>query len=264
MSNSTIAQQVSRRWRRILDLDDSATDGDFFELGGTSLMALQLLAGIEEDLGLTAPLMSFAVDASLAGLINALEYSRQQAHPQLVPMQALGEQTPLFFIHAEFGHVLFAQSLADALAPDQPMFGIQSRGLDGREEPITSAREMAAHYISLIKLVQPWGPYRIGGFCLGALLALEITNQLEEVGEEVAVLAVFSTDASWMNTSSPSDQVSYHLREMGAMSFSGKWRYLWFRAKFRLTRYRSAAIYHLRGLYARLGQPFPARLRCDG
>jgi thioesterase domain-containing protein len=96
---------------------------------------------------------------------------------------------------------------------------------------------------------------------MGALLALEIANQLQDAGEEVSHLVIFNTDASWMNVSGLGDQLEYHLREMGETGVAGGLRYIWWRTRFRLYRAYSTAIWRLRRLYAWAGKSFPARLR---
>lgn len=256
-----IEADVTRRWLRILELDDEPPTDDFFDLGGTSLKALQLLTEIEDNLNLSVPLMTFALQPTLRGLLNVLQVSAKPDSTSLVPMQTRGDRLPFFFVHAEFGHVFFARKLAEALGPDQPMYGIQSRGLDGREEPLTTLQGMAAHYLRVMRSVQARGPYRLGGYCMGALLALEMANQLQEGGEEVSHLAIFSTDASWMNVAGFGDQLKYHLREMGETGIGGALRYIWWRAVSRLYRVYSSAIRLLPPLYAKCGKALPARLR---
>ena len=261
LTPDAITANVTLRWKRVLGFDEEPHSDDFFELGGTSLKALQLLSEIENDLGLSVPLMVFALQPTLQGLLSALNGSARSDSTSLVPMQLLGDRLPFFFIHAEFGHVLFAQKMAVALGPDQPMYGLQSRGLDGRSEPLTTMQEMAAYYVSAMKSIQPEGPYRLGGYCMGALLALEMTNQLQGAGEEVSHLAVFSTDASWMNVAGFNTQLDYHLREMGNTGIGGVSRYIWWRILFRLHRGYSRAVRILHRVYAWRGKALPARLR---
>ncbi len=278
LTPQALETEIDRRWRQILELDGDG-DGnllseDFFDLGGSSLQALQLLTGIEDELGFAVPLMAFALHPTKAGLLEALRPAEPQISvpgqvpaasvcpaTSLVPMKPDGSRKPFFFIHAEFGHTLFAQGLARALDSEQPMYGLQSRGLDGSEEPFTKLPHMASYYIDLIKTIQPSGPYRLGGFCMGALLALEMTNQLQDRGEDVSHLAIFSTDASWINIHGFGDQVNYHRREMGNRSMLGKGRYLWARIRFRIYRCWSGLVCLLRKFLLPRGRSLSARLR---
>lgn len=137
----------------------------------------------------------------------------------------------------------FAQRFAAELHDDQPLYGIQSRGLDGCEEPLTTIPEMASHYIKAIKTVQRHGPYRVGGFSMGALLALEMACQLQDASEGVSHLTIFSTGASGMNISTIPHQIDFHRRQMGAGSFWNACRYVLSRVGFRLYRFYLTAVH---------------------
>jgi thioesterase domain-containing protein len=92
-------------------------------------------------------------------------------------------------MHAGAGTVLFYNSLSYHLGNDQPMYGLQAKGLNGNEAPHTRIEDMAAHYISEIRLIQPEGPYFLAGYCLGGILAFEMAQQLTRQGEKIALLA---------------------------------------------------------------------------
>ena len=85
------------------------------------------------------------------------------------------------------------RDLTRHLGEDQPVYGLQAQGLDGREEYLTRFEDMAARYIKEIREVQPHGPYFFGGYCLGGTLSFEMAKQLEEAGEAVALVAMFET-----------------------------------------------------------------------
>jgi thioesterase domain-containing protein len=90
------------------------------------------------------------------------------------------------------GNVLVFAKLAKLLGPDQPFYGLQTKGLDGEEEPYTSIRDMATHYITEIRSVRPEGPYFIGGTCTGGVVAYEIAQQLVAQGEQVTLVIMES------------------------------------------------------------------------
>ncbi len=113
----------------------------------------------------------------------------------LVAIQSAGSKPPLFFVHAYGGGVFFYRELADSLGTDQPFYGLQAAGLDGKRRPHARVVDMAAHYIGEIKKVQPKGPYYIGGRCLGAYVAFEMANQLHAQGERIALLSIL--DSYW-------------------------------------------------------------------
>jgi thioesterase domain-containing protein len=93
-------------------------------------------------------------------------------------------------VHAVGGNVIEYRDLARHLGPDQPFYAFQSVGLDGRQAPLKSIEEMAAHYIKEMREVQPYGPYLLGGHSLGGMIAFEMACQLRELGEQVDLLAL--------------------------------------------------------------------------
>jgi thioesterase domain-containing protein len=106
----------------------------------------------------------------------------------IVPLQASGTRTPLFLVHPGDGDVLAYPVLARLLGPDQPSYALRARGIDdGRATP-SSLPELAAEYVEAVREVQPYGPYALGGFCLGGPIAAEMANQLAAAGEETAAL----------------------------------------------------------------------------
>ena len=111
----------------------------------------------------------------------------------LVPIQPKGRKRPLFLMPGWGGNVIGFQALSRHLGKDQPVYGLQSYGLDGQHAPHTGMEQIAAHFIKEIRSVQPTGPYFLGGMSFGGMVAFEMTQQLEQAGEEVAVLALFDT-----------------------------------------------------------------------
>lgn len=113
----------------------------------------------------------------------------------LVPIQPLGSKPPLFIVHAIRGSVFPYHHLALALGTDRPVYGLQSRGIDGKHLPIETNREMAEAYVAAMRKVQPHGPYHLAGYSMGGWIAYEMAVQLRAAGEEVALLAALGTPA---------------------------------------------------------------------
>ena len=116
----------------------------------------------------------------------------QAAWSSLVMIQG-GQLQPFFCVHAAGGNVLEYRDLGRLLGPDQPFYGLQAKGLDGRSEPHTSVKEMAAHYIKEMRELQPEGPYLLGGRSSGGTIAFEMACQLAAEGEKVDLLALLDT-----------------------------------------------------------------------
>ena len=108
----------------------------------------------------------------------------------LVAINRHGDRPPLFLAHAAEGNVLLYRSLAAHLGEDQPVYGLQSAGLDGYS-PVDARFEYVAHnYINEIRQLQPHGPYLLGGYCLGGTIAIEMARQLIDIGESVGLVAL--------------------------------------------------------------------------
>ena len=112
----------------------------------------------------------------------------------LVTIQPKGDKPPFFCIHGLGGHALGFAALSRHLGEDQPFYGLGSVGRDGEQPPLTQIEAMAARYISEIRTVQPEGPYLLGGYSMGGVVAFEMAQQLQAEGREVALLAMFDSD----------------------------------------------------------------------
>jgi thioesterase domain-containing protein len=108
----------------------------------------------------------------------------------LVPIQPAGSHPPFYCVHGLGGHVLRFRQLAKALGPNRPFYGLQAWGLDGEHQCDTRVEDMAAHYLTEIRQVQPHGPYFLGGYSFGGAVAYEMARQLQAEGERVAFLAL--------------------------------------------------------------------------
>jgi thioesterase domain-containing protein/acyl carrier protein len=119
----------------------------------------------------------------------------QPAHrtSSLVPLKPEGSKPPLFLVPPAAFTVSCYGPLLNHLESDQPVYGLQHLGMDGKDKPHDRLEDMAAHYKNEILHVQPRGPYLLGGRCVGGLVALEIALQLHDEGHEVAMLALIDT-----------------------------------------------------------------------
>jgi len=113
----------------------------------------------------------------------------------LVAIQPNGVKQPFFGVHTNDGSVLFYRHLIPHLNPEQPFYGLQAPVRDGKQIPFTQIEDTAAHYIKEIQAIQPSGPYLLGGFCIGGVIAFEMAQQLVAQGEQVALLALFDAFA---------------------------------------------------------------------
>jgi thioesterase domain-containing protein len=112
----------------------------------------------------------------------------------VVAIQPRGSRSPFFGVHTVSGEVMLFRGLARCLGEDQPFYGIRSEGRAGGPTRHTSIETIASYYIDEIRRVQPHGPYYLGGYCMGGVVAFEMAQQLHAAGEAVALLALFETD----------------------------------------------------------------------
>ena len=108
----------------------------------------------------------------------------------ITEIQPLGNRPPFFCIHGLTGDAFWFGHLVPYMDPNQPLWGLQSRGLDGVSQPLKTIEEMAALYIKEIRSIQSEGPYYIGGYSFGGSVAYEMACQLEEQGYPVGLLAI--------------------------------------------------------------------------
>jgi thioesterase domain-containing protein/acyl carrier protein len=189
----SVESQLVKLWESVLDKPVGIED-DFFELGGTSLIAARLFAQIEEDLKLRIPLVTLVQAPTIKQLAEVIRLpGSPDAWQSLVTIQPGGDRPPLFCIHGESGHLLMYRSLARYLGPDQPIYGLQPQGLDGKQAPLTRIEDMAARYIKEIQVIQPEGPYFLAGYCMGGTIAFEMAHQLSGLGQRVDLLALLDT-----------------------------------------------------------------------
>ncbi len=186
--------QLTKIWETVLDKKPVGIRDNFFELGGHSLLAARLMHRIEQSLGQRLPLAALLQAPTveqLAGLLRQEKWSSSWS--SLVEIQPEGSRPPFFCVHGVGGNVVGFRDLALHLGMDQPFYALQPQGLDGKRPCLSSIPQMAERYIQEIRRVQPEGPYRIGGYSFGGLVAYEMAQQLEAQGENTALLALFDT-----------------------------------------------------------------------
>ena len=189
-----LEQMLSHLWAKILRVKKVGLHDNFFELGGHSLLALRLSVEIERLCGKRLPLATFLRAPTVAELAAILrDENSTPSWQSLVPIRPGGSRPPLFLVHSHGGNVLEYHPLADLLDGDQPVYGLQARGLNGEIAHGRSIEQIAGAYIEEIRMLQPRGPYFLGGFCFGGVVAYEAAQQLASSGESVALVAMIQT-----------------------------------------------------------------------
>ena len=134
-------------------------------------------------------------NAQIPDRAASLDPSIIEARSPLVPLTLGGNKPPFFCVHPMFGVVFPYLELAHHLGNDRSFYGLQPLGLDGKSPPLTRIEAIAAYYVRAIQTRQPHGPYFLGGWSFGGLVAFEMAQQLTQAGHQIALLAVLDTPA---------------------------------------------------------------------
>jgi thioesterase domain-containing protein/acyl carrier protein len=191
---NTVEQTMADTWQEFFNIEPVGIHDDFFELGGDSLLAVQLISKLRKRFQTDISSQSLWKSPTIAELAKSTLSNThlESAIPSLLVEIKSGhtERTPLFLIPPGGGTPYAYRDLANCLAPEQPVYGIQTPGLDGKTQPLTQFEEMANHYIKALRVVQPTGPYCFGGASFGGMVAFEMAQQFYALGEKIALLVM--------------------------------------------------------------------------
>jgi thioesterase domain-containing protein/acyl carrier protein len=222
--------QLVKIWERILGVEKIGISDSFFDLGGNSLTALQLFAEIERvwhKRFLLGDLIKSSTISQLANIIST-EVSSTKWSP-LILIKPGSNRSPLFCIHPIGGNVLNYYNLSKKLDLNLPIYALQAKGIDGKQQPLNRIEDMASYFIQSIQTVQPHGPYFLIGYSFGGIVAFEIARQLLAQSEKVDFLGLLDIRCptiaqvdlpfnQWLNiqidrfrTSTPKQQIKYFI-----------------------------------------------------
>ena len=186
-------QQIINVWQQTLGRRPIGIHDNFFDLGGHSLLAVRVMHRIETVCGVRLPIASLFQAPTVAQLASLLRKQDSVIPRSLVMIQKGGSKPPLFLVHGIGGGVLRYRDLARHLPPDQPVYGLQALGMAGGNICHDRVEDMAQYYVNEIRTVQSEGPYCLGGFSFGGVIAFEMAQQLHRQNKEVIVLALFDS-----------------------------------------------------------------------
>ncbi len=209
-----IESRIAEFWVELLGVDPVGVRDDFFQLGGHSLIAVRLFTRIKKAFHVEFPISVLFEAPTIERCADLVRAARGNVEPaqdvesstkaqksskprfkHLVAMHS-GEpapRAPLFLIAGMFGNVLNLRHLAHLVGGERPFYGVQARGLYGDDAPHETFEEMASAYLAEIRVVQPHGPYHLGGFSGGGIAAFEMARQLIAAGETVTSLVMLDT-----------------------------------------------------------------------
>ncbi|KAG0196829.1 hypothetical protein BGX28_009696 [Mortierella sp. GBA30] len=227
-------------WSELLKIDRIGRHDNFFTLGGHSLLAVRMSSTVRSRLGLELKLQtlfSAPTVVELAQRLLEVDNSQEDEYGVLLPLKTTGGRPPLFCIHPGFGLSWLYMGLAKHLHPEQPLYGLQARGLDGKTELAESVEQMTLDYIDHVRQIQPHGPYHLLGYSFGGTVAQSMAVELEKQGEEVPLLVIMDSTADYsvagdvdIVQQDGAEQVEHLARFGGSDSTEDGWA-LWERTK---------------------------------
>ena len=191
-----LERQLVIIWQELLEREVIGVTDNFFALGGKSLSAIQMIVAIEEKTGKQLQVRALAEAQTIEQIAVLLRNdSIKPSMTPVVALQPMGSKPALFVLQPAASTPLHFEDLARYLAPEQPVYGFEQRGMDGVEQPHQSVEEMAQYYVREMKLIAPKGPYLLLGRCMGGIVAYEMALQLQSQGDEVAFLGILDTQS---------------------------------------------------------------------
>ena len=224
-----LEQQLIQIWERALGIQPIGINDNFFDLGGHSLIALQLFTHIEQT---WHKRLSWGVLFESPTIAELAEIIRQQTAPvtdsPLVLLRAgTSKQPPLFCIHALGGTLFNYYDLVRRLETDRAIYGLQSCGINGSQQPLDCVEDMASYYIKSLQTVQPQGPYLLVGYSFGGIVAFEMARQFAKLGERVDFLGLLDIKSPTVDkaTMSVKKWLGFHYKKLRELQLKEQLEY---------------------------------------
>ena len=215
-------KKIAKVWSEVLQIEEIGIYNTFFEMGGTSIMAVKVVAEIEKRTGKRFPLSILIKYSTVAKFAKLFNEDVEIYSDCIVPLKSNGSKVPLFMVHGGALDVLNFANVSKHLDEEQPFYGIQGFGSKGFDIWYESINDMAAHYIQAITKINPDGPYALAGFCVGGIVAFEMTRQLQEQGKEVILtlaLDSYANSSYYFKTHKQKKLIRYYHRTQRRLLF---------------------------------------------
>lgn len=195
-ARSASEKSLTEIWQEVLKVKNIGIEDDFFDVGGHSLLAVQIMTRIEKRMGPKLPIAILFQYRTIKSLSRFIEKDNIKTEwKYIVPIKASGTKPPIYIVPGVGLNVMTFSDLSQHVDAGQPVFGLQGIGLDGTDIPVNTISDIASAYIAEIVEHNPYGPYVIAGYSIGGFIAVEIIRQLKAMGKDVKMLVIFDTDA---------------------------------------------------------------------
>jgi thioesterase domain-containing protein/acyl carrier protein len=248
-----VEEKLAKIWVQVLGLTTVGIYNNFFDLGGHSVLAAQLIKQIQQVFGKRLPLTVLFQAPTIEQLAKILDQEKSsESGSSLVPIQPYGSNLPFFCVHGTHSYV----HLAHYLGANQPLYGL-AQHLTGKQVRYTSVQDIAAHYLEEVRTVQPKGPYFLGGHSFGAMVAFEMAQQLSKLGESISLLALIEPAQPNLLSSFADSSPGFDARlrlgsaKLHALSLQGKLNYIVEKGRERIAdgmQRLACRVYHFVGL----------------
>lgn len=242
-----LQSELAQIWSGLLGIAQVGAEDSFFDLGGHSLIAVRMFGQLRKAVGVDLPISTLFEAPTIARLAALIEEQTGPRDPApadddrqpatapdasdrarrrfVVDMGGRDAGTPFFMVAGMFGNVMNLRQLAQRLGADRRFYGLQARGLFGDDAPHDDFTDAARDYLEEVTQIQPQGPYFLGGFSGGGLIALEMARLLEARGETVAQLVMLDTPLPLRPALTRRDKLLIRLTEMREQGpgFAANW-----------------------------------------
>lgn len=183
-------------WKQVLDIPEISIDDNFFDLGGQSLIAVELIAEVEKAFQIKMPISILFKYPTIETLVKNLSI-KELKFKSLIPIKETGTKMPLYIVAGDGINIINFKNLANNLDAEQPVYSLQPIGIDNKDEiKEETIEEIAEKYVTELMLHNSSRKFAISGHSFGGYVAVEIKKQLEEKGCIVSMFGIFDTDAN--------------------------------------------------------------------
>jgi len=220
--------QLIAIWEDVLGVRGIGIRDNFFDLGGNSLLAMRMLQRAEAACAKFIQPGALFRHPTIEHLAGEIAREVIDESPTIFHVNDAGTRTPFFYLHGDLsGGGFYGLKLSRSLGPDQPFYVLAPQ--DIRSLPAApSIEEMAATHLAVIRAVRPHGPYIIGGFCIGGIVAYELAQQIKASGDSVEMLLMIDSafeDTVARTLQSLAEWIGWFLRwdDLAKVEQFGRW-----------------------------------------